>query len=588
MMNYIEQQYPQMKMLGNLSSYKLFKSYYLTNADFSQQYSTLYLLMARKNLDQPVGNSKESFIKFNEQIAGKYKAGLSFKYLNAYLQDSTVAKSFREFIVLNQTKQTNPPDFEAIFKKNTKQNIDWFFPNLINSRNLIDYKFGKVNKTKDSISVTIKNNTNTVVPISLSGLKGKQVMFKQWIEDVKTDTIITIPRKDANKLILNYQNEIPEFNLRNNYKSLKGGFSMNRPIKFNFLKDLEDPKYTQIFYVPDVGYNLYDGALLSLSLNNKAFYDKPFIYDFKPSYSTKTRSLTGNGNVSFSQFNRDSNLFNIRYAFSGSYFHYVQDAAYLRIIPAIQFKFRESNLRKNIRKSLSFREIMVNKERPPVSDEPVTTVDDSPLNYSVFDARYTYQDSEMARGFSYTTNLQFSGDFGKISGEVAYRKLFENNYQISLRMFTGTFIYKNTNTEFYSFGLDRPKDYLFDYNFYGRSESKGFFSQQLVIAEGGFKSKFADPYANKWMTTFNATSSIWHWIQMYGDAGFYQNKGQDIQFVYDSGIHLNLVPDYFELFLPVYSTNGFELGQKNYQEKVRFIITLSPKTLISLFTRKWF
>ena len=30
---------------------------------------------------------------------------------------------------------------------------------------------------------------------------------------------------------------------------------------------------------------------------------------------------------------------------------------------------------------------------------------------------------------------------------------------------------------------------MFDYNYYGRSEDTGLFSQQLVIAEGGFKSQ---------------------------------------------------------------------------------------------------
>jgi len=114
------------------------------------------------------------------------------------------------------------------------------------------------------------------------------------------------------------------------------------------------------------------------------------------------------------------------------------------------------------------------------------------------------------------------------------------------------------------------------------------FSQQIIIAEGGFKSKFTNPYANKWITSLNATSSLWHWIEMYADVGLYKNKGENVQFKYDTGIHLDLVPGYFELFFPVYSSNGFEMGQKNYQEKVRFIVTINPKTLLGLFTRKWF
>jgi hypothetical protein len=63
------------------------------------------------------------------------------------------------------------------------------------------------------------------------------------------------------------------------------------------------------------------------------------------------------------------------------------------------------------------------------------------------------------------------------------------------------FFINNSNSDFFSFALDRPTDYLFDYGW--RSESSGFFSQQLILAEGGFKSKLNTPYANQWMTTLN-------------------------------------------------------------------------------------
>ncbi|MEN9488004.1 MAG: hypothetical protein RL494_269 [Bacteroidota bacterium] len=588
MMKYTDENYPQLKLFGNLSRYKLLKSYHLVNSNFNDQYNYLYLLMARDNLDQNIGNSKVTFIRFNEQISGKYKAGLSFKYLSSFLKDDTVENSFKEFIVLNKEKQTNSSDFEFILKKNSKQNIDYFFPNLIHSRNTIDYKFGKVSKTKDSISVTIKNNSNGIVPVSLSLLRKKEVLSKQWISNIKTDTTFIINRSNADKLVLNYNNEIPEYNLRNNFKSLKGFFSLNRPIKFNFLKDVEEPKYTQIFYVPEATYNLYDGMIASISFHNKAFYDKPFVYDISPSFSTKTGSVTGSFGISYRQLFRDQKLYGITYGLSSSYYHYIQNAAYLKINPSILFKFRETDFRKNKRQYLLLRTIIVDKDKIPSTVNASPELKNSPLNYSVFDAKYTYHNAEMAKGMAFGTDFQLAGNFGKLAAEVSYRKLFENNYQFSVRVFAGSFLYKNTNSDFYNFGLDRPKDYLFDYNYYGRSETTGLFSQQIIIAEGGFKSKFKNPYANQWMTTLNATSSVWQWIELYGDAGFYQNKGHNTQFVYDSGVHLNLVPNYFELYFPVYSSNGFEMGQKNYQEKIRFIITLNPKTLIGLFTRKWF
>ena len=100
--------------------------------------------MARKNLDQPIGNSKNASIKFNEQIAGKYRAGLSLQYLDSYLENNIVNKSIVEFIAMNKDFQTSKYDFEYIFKTKSKKNIDWFFETVINKRDLIDYKFSAV------------------------------------------------------------------------------------------------------------------------------------------------------------------------------------------------------------------------------------------------------------------------------------------------------------------------------------------------------------------------------------------------------------------------------------------------------------
>ena len=583
MMKYIEENHPDMKLIGNLGTFKLLKSYFLANASFNEQYNYLWLLMARKNLDQSIGDSKETLIKFNEQIAGKYKAGLSFKYLNNYLKDNSVEKSIKEFITLNENKQTDTNDFQAILKKNASQNIDWFFPNLIYSNKLIDYSFSKSKKTKDNIAVTIQNNSKITAPITVSGLKNNQIVFRKWFPNIATDTTLVFPKKYLDKLILNDSNTIPEYNKKNNYKSLRSLFLLNRPIKFNLIRDLEDARYNQIFYTPEIGYNLYDGIIISVELKNRTLLDKPFIFSLSPSYSTATKSLTGFMSCYFNQQRRDSKLYNIGYGLSSSYYHYIQNASYLKINASVSLSFRDLNLRSNKRQNLSFRQVFVNKESAPL----ISSNDQSPLQYTAYDGGYSYQNSEMSNSLGFGGGFSFSKNFGKATAGISYRKLFENNYQIGLRLFAGTFFYnKDINTN--AFGLDRPKDILFDYSFYGRSESTGFFSQQIIIAEGGFKSKLQNPYANKWMTTLNVTSSVWHWIELYGDVGFYQSKSKNIQFGYDSGLHLDLVPNYFELFLPIYSTNGFELGQKNYHQKIRFIFTISPKTLTKLFTRKWF
>ena len=582
MMKYIDEHYPDTKMMGSVSKIKLLKSFNLTNIDFNGQYSYFYMLMARRNLDQPLGAPKNTLIKFNEQIASKYRAGLSIRFLDDYLQNNTVTNSIQEFYKQNKTKQLARSDFENILKSNTTKDINWFFNTIINSRTIIDYKISRISKTKDSITFSVKNRTGAPIPIPVYGTKKGQIVFKQWLDIEACDSTFTIPRSNIDKIILNLKNEVPEYNLRNNWNKLEGFFPNNRPVKFVFMKDLEDPYYNQILYVPSLGYNLYDGLTPGLRLHNKTILEKPFIFDINPSYSTKSNNLSGSGVVVVNHNFRNSTLYNARYSFSGSYFHYAEDATYLRLNPTIQLRIREANFRDNRKQLLLFRQVVVNKEKSAI------ILDNSPNNYSVFDARYINTKTEVTNHFNLATNIQVSGKFGKLTSELEYRKLYENNRQINLRFYAGAFLYNKTESDFFSFALDRPTDYLFDYNYLGRSESTGLFSQQYIIAEGGFKSKIATPYANRWITSLNASYSIWNWIEAYGDLGFIKNNDKSGKFVYDSGIRLNLVTDYFELYFPVYSNNGWEVAQNNYNEKIRFIVTFSPKTLINLFNRKWF
>lgn len=582
MMKYIDENHPKTKMLGSASNIKLLKSFNLANIDFNGQYRYFYMLMARKNLDQPLGVPKNTLIKFNEQIASKYRAGLSIRFLDDYLQNDAVTTSIKEFYQKNQLTQVSRSDFETVLKSKTTKDISWFFNTIIDSRDIIDYKFSSVTKTKDSITFSVKNRTGAPIPIPVYGTKKGAIVFKQWLDIEECDSTFTIPRNSIDKIILNLKNEVPEYNLRNNWKKLEGFFPNNRPIKFVFMKDLEDPYYNQILYVPSIYYNLYDGLTPGLRLHNKTILEKPFIFDVNPSYSTKSNNLSGSAVFVVSQNFRKSNLYNARYSISGSYFHYAEDASYFRLNPALQLRIREPNFRDNRKQLFLFRQVIVNKEKSAL------VIDKSPENYSVFDARYINTKTEVTNHFNFTTDVQISGKFGKITGEIEYRKLFEDNRQINLRFYAGSFLYNKTQSDFFSFALDRPTDYLFDYNYFGRSESTGLFSQQFVLAEGGFKSKIATPFANRWITSFNASYSIWNWIEVYGDIGYIKNRDVKERFVYDSGIRLNLVTDYFELYFPVYSNNGWEIAQDNYNEKIRFIVTFSPKTLINLFNRKWF
>ncbi len=403
---------------------------------------------------------------------------------------------------------------------------------------------------------------------------------EDWVPPFERDTTVIIKNHGAERLAVNFDGKLPELNKRNNFEKVTKPFS--KPFQFRILEDIDDPHHEQLFIIPEFGYNLYDGFYFGPKFYNTSLLPKQFSYKIGPKYGTISNALVGDAMIDYTSLFKNQNIFAIRYGVSGSRFSYDRDLFFNRYSFFVNFSYRPLDLRSNVRQFLTMRTLSINRER---SEESLF----SEPNYDVFNINYRYQDKNLDKFFTLETDYRISKSFSKVSFSTRFRKLYNNNRQINLRWFGGLFIFnENRDSDFFSFALDRPTDYMFDYNYYGRSEDSGLFSQQFLMAEGGFKSMLEPAFANQWMTTFNASTTIWNWIFAYGDVGLVKNRGEQVNFLYDSGVRLNLVEDYFELFFPVYSSNGWEAGQSDYAERIRFIVTLDIPTLWRLFTRRWY
>lgn len=581
MMEYVDTYYPKMKIIGNLSNWWIIRWAHAADLEFNDQYPILYLNMARNNIHQALTTPKDSLLKFNMNIANGYYGASGLRYLNDYLDDGVVNRSIKEFYSENRLKPIKSSSFETVLSRNTELPINWFFEDFADTRTTIDFKIKKVEKQGDSLKVFIKNNRNSELPVSLYGLNKEEVVYKTWTRPVDSITTVTIPAENIRKLALNYEGKIPEYNRRNNFKAVKG--LLNKPLQFRLFQDVEDPNYTQFFFMPIFEYNLYDGISAGLRLYNKTVLPKAVHYSLEPQFGFRSKTLVGSASISYTQTMDQGNLYAMRYGFSGNYYSYDRGLFYKRFTPYITFAFRNDDLRNNEKQYINLRNVNVYRDENPndPNQEP---------NYSVFNMQYVYSNPNLINYFRGVADYEISSKFSKLSVDLEYRKLFLSNRQLNLRFFAGVFLFNDTreNEDFFSFALDRPNDYLFDYNYYGRSEDSGLFSQQLIIAEGGFKSQLEPAYANSWMATVNASTNIWRWIYAYADVGLVSNKKRGTNAVFDSGVRVSLVADYFELYFPIYSNLGFEPNLPHYDEKVRFIITLSPKTLLGLFTRRWY
>jgi len=581
MMHYVDTYYKDVKAIGNLSKLWGLKRFNISKLSFNDKYPFVYQFAARQNLDQALSTKNDSLSNFNRKIVNKYKAGMGLEYLDAYLGHNIIKQTFKSFYDKYLLQKANSKDFEILLKSKTTKSLNWFFKDYIHTNKKIDYTITNATPISDSIAVTIKNKRNITTPIILYGVKNKNIVFKKWFTGIDSFKTVKIPRLNIDKVVLNYQNLYPEYNARNNWKKLHKSL-FNRPLQLKFLKDIEDPNYNQIFYNVYGNYNFYDGFLLGPRLYNETIFKKNFTYKITPTYGFKSETFTGSFSMLYKFLPENSNIYKFRVGIAGSSYHYAPDLLFNKLTPFVSIDFKRKSLRDVGGKSLTMRYVTVNREKNTFSSPNEIG------NYNILNIRYGYSKPEIVRDFRYHINLQLEKKFSKLSLDLRYRKLTDKDRQIDFRLFAGTFINNKTQGDFFSFALDKSTDYLFDYNYLGRSETSGFLSQQLIINEGGFKSKLSHNFANEWILTTNQSISIWRYVEVYSDFGLVKDHGRKVHFLYDGGVRLNIAHELFEVYFPFYSNNGWEIAQHNYNTKIRFILTTDIAAFIKVLKRGFF
>lgn len=578
MIEYIEEYYPNTKLLGKFSNSWFLKRYHISKSDFNDKYPLIYQFISRKFLDQSLATSADSLSNFNRKIANKYKAGLAFRYLKGFIGDSTLNNSIQEFYQKNQKKIITSEDFRALLSTKTDKKLDWFFGDFIETNKKIDHTIDEVVINDDSVAVTIRNKRNITTPVLLYGLKDREVKFKKWVTGIEDTATVNIPKKDINKVALNYENLYPELNTLNNWKRLKNKL-FNKPLKFSLIKDIQDPYYNQIFYQPNFAYNFYNGLILGASLHNKPLIKTNLELSFAPSYATKSNSVIGSFSAVYHQFFEKTSIYKIVYGVAGGTSDYDANLSYKSFTPFVNVIFKRKDLRDATQESITARLLHIDKEI--ALGEPESPED----NYNVFSLSYNYINPDIIKEFRYNYSLEVAENFSKIAADIRYRSLSTSDTQLDFRLFAGTFLSNSSAGNYFSFGLDRANDYLFQLNYFGRSEASGIFSQQFIIAEGGFKSVLPTRFANQYMVAFNSSFGLWRWVEFYNDVAFLKNKNSPIYFAYNNGIRLNFIHNIFEIYFPLYSNKGWEISQEAYPQNIRFTFTGDLGSVYNFFRR---
>jgi hypothetical protein len=124
--------------------------------------------------------------------------------------------------------------------------------------------------------------------------------------------------------------------------------------------------------------------------------------------------------------------------------------------------------------------------------------------------------------------------------------------------------------------------------YFGRTESTGFFSQQIAIADdGGFKMRTdgVQPElggSNSWIFSMNAKAPLpfFRSIFIFADAGFAPGNDLYSDFQFDAGPGITLIPNFLNIYFPLLYSKDIKLSlnttdfYNQWYKRISFTINL--------------
>ena len=573
-MRYVEEHFSTLSLIGQLSTLPLISSYDFAKAPFTAKTNLQAAIAYRKNLSQPLHTAVENLTKYNRKIANRSRSALGLKILEQTQGKETIDDFI--FNVFTSKNLSNPMMIQDHFEIFFQDQASWFFQDYGTESGLTDYSIRQISDSNDRVQIELINPTKAKNPVNLNSYSGGKLVSSVWLTGGKEKQYFDFNAKNVDKIIVNPDQYVLETNTNNN-SLLIGKKFIKREKRFRLFEDMPSTAYSSTYFSPNFAYNAYDGLMFGMILHNGLVLNQPTTVFISPLYGTTKKELTGSFSITHRSYFQEKKRSSISYRFGINSFHFDKDKRYIRIAPEILATFKPQGLSSNKRSTLGFRWISLFQENHTNSFR----------DFFAGSLSYTKANSNSAASKIFGINLQVGESFKKLAASYKNRKYYAEAKQYTYRLFLGILDDPN-NSGNYDFGISRVNDYSFSYPYLGRSEKSGFFSQQYVLADAGFKSFIPLETSNQWVLSSNLSTTIWGSFEAYSDLGWVKNKGKRSTFIYDAGLSLNFMQDYLSIFFPIYSNIGWEVRDRSYANKIRFSLSLQAENIIALFTRSWF
>ncbi|MDQ6904702.1 MAG: hypothetical protein M3139_17040, partial [Bacteroidota bacterium] len=385
-------------------------------------------------------------------------------------------------------------------------------------------------------------------------------------------------------------------------------------------------KHHYIFLSPAIGFNYYDKVMVGGIIHNYTLPEPALHFIAIPMYATGSKTFTGIGKVGYNILSygaiRKAELSLSAEKFTTDNFtdstgtkNYL---GFSKLVPSIKLIFKNKNATSSLTKSIQWKTYFIKETGLLFFRDTVNQIDK--ITYPTLD-RYLNQltlridDDRVLYPYSAQLKAEQAKDFIRLAFEGKYFFNYAKGGGMSVRLFAGKFIYLGDKTIFEQFETDRYhlnmtgpngyEDYTYSNYFTGRNEYNGFRSQQIMIADGGFKVR-SDLLSNKigktdnWLAAANFQTDFPEQfnplqvlpikipLKLFVDVGTYaeawQKNATTGKFIYDAGFQLSLVKGLVNIYFPILYSKVYADYFKSTIPDKRFVKNISFSIDIQNFT----
>jgi hypothetical protein len=587
---YMQTKYPENTALSDMVLNGAFHFEDLNHHDLSD---VSYRMVAALGEDQPIETHSAKFTSANYGVVMYQKTGLVFFYLKDYLGEELFDECMRAYYDTWEFKHPQPEDMRRSLEATSGKDLSWLFDDLIQTTNHVDYKLKRV-KIDEDVAVKVKNVGHVDGPIEVATFSKGKIVETKWVEPGAKTSVVRFSNTNVDAVRIDPGKDIPEINRQNNFWKQKGLFGKWEGLNAEFLIGDNEAKETNLFWLPTIAGNAYDGFMIGPTFHNFGIPFNKFGYMISPMFSFRREFVSGVADLNYNFYPKHHlklSKFGLSVkSFKSDTLFRANESYYLAVLPYWTAKIGSRTDEKPYTQSIRIQGMYRKDVSGPFVMERTGAYVAYEFNYSKPDH---IVNAKVRNDF---IMQQSNGDqMARITVEGTYKFRYLRNKQkrwVELRGFVGNQYINNYALSTFSFpyamslsGQNGMQDLFIDDYFFGRNETTGAWSQQRLENMGGFKSTSNFGTTTGTMLAANMYLDLPIKTGLIGaflDAGtFEQPNGQFSPIALNTGLGIRL-GNVFGIYFPMWMSNdlmnsyGNNVGMfDQYGRKIRFTLRLN-------------